>query len=208
MDDQQAYFQDVEKYRGLPEIAMQIVSFLDYFVTKKMRVFEWGSGGSTLFFSRRAAHVISIEHSKEWFAVVSKALEYIGVNGSCDHKLVSWDMLLSLDGDEYQSSQPNLKGKTFKNYVTAIDEYDDSSFDLIFIDGRARAACIKRSAPKLKPGGAMVVDNTEREQYASAMEVLRQSGWDRIDAVGPAPYLPLQQMVATSVLLKPLEQTS
>ncbi|HKO93603.1 MAG TPA: hypothetical protein VJU61_20760, partial [Polyangiaceae bacterium] len=32
-----------------------------------LRVFEWGSGGSTLFLARRVAELVSVEHDAEWY---------------------------------------------------------------------------------------------------------------------------------------------
>ena len=193
-------FQDMEKYRTLPEIALQIISFLDLFISKDMRVFEWGAGGSTVFFAERSAEVISVEHDRKWHELVDKALTYRGFNGGCDLRHVSYDKVLTINSDQFQSSQPMYKGKTFEQYVTAIDEFADEYFDIVFVDGRARSACVTRATPKIKPGGLLVVDNTERAEYQRALKL---AGWHRSDAIGPAPYLPLQQLVQTTVLVKP-----
>ena len=43
---------------GVPWFAQTAIEFLEHHVTRKMHVFEYGAGGSTLFFARRAAAVI------------------------------------------------------------------------------------------------------------------------------------------------------
>ena len=193
-------FQDDEKYRRLPAFALQIISFLDLYITKEMNVFEWGSGGSTLFFASRAKQTTSIEHLKEWHKVTADALAYSGINGKCDLRFVSRDLLKSLDSDSFKSSQATLKHVSFKNYVTAIDEFEDSFFDVVLVDGRARAACIKRAIPKIKPGGLLVVDDAGRDAYQHALKL---PDWHRSDAFGPIPYMSLTQLARTAVLVKP-----
>jgi predicted O-methyltransferase YrrM len=193
-------FQDVEKFRRLPSLAIQIISFLDLYITKKMRVFEWGSGGSTIFFAQRAKETISIEHMREWHTRISEALVYAGIDGECDLRLVTRDLVRSLEAEEFKSSQPLLRNVTFMNYVKAIDEFEDESFDVVLVDGRARASCITRAVPKIKPGGILVVDDSARPQYQKALSL---DGWHRSNGIGPIPYMPLTQLAQTSVLIKP-----
>jgi predicted O-methyltransferase YrrM len=44
-----------------------------------MRVFEYGSGGSTLFFGERAKVLVSVEHDREWYKVLKQHLEKRGL---------------------------------------------------------------------------------------------------------------------------------
>lgn len=53
-------------------------------------------------------------------------------------------------------------------YVRAIDEFPDSHFDFILVDGYYRQPCALRALRKMKPGGLFVIDNTDwlpREQW-------------------------------------------
>ena len=56
----------------IPWFSYPAVEFLSARIRKEMKVFEFGSGNSTLFFSRRVNQVISIEHNKEWYDKISK----------------------------------------------------------------------------------------------------------------------------------------
>src|SRR2546430_9982143 len=49
-----------------PWMTFAAIRFLDRLLTKEMRVFEYGSGGSSLFFSRRVREVVSVEHDGAW----------------------------------------------------------------------------------------------------------------------------------------------
>jgi len=60
-----------------PWITFQAKEWLEDFLTqnKNMTVFEYGSGGSTIFFSKRVKRLISIEHDRAWYQVLSRTLK-------------------------------------------------------------------------------------------------------------------------------------
>ena len=49
-----------------PWITFPAIEFLERTLTRDMRVFEYGAGGSTLFFATRVKEVVSIEHEGAW----------------------------------------------------------------------------------------------------------------------------------------------
>ncbi|MEA2488493.1 MAG: hypothetical protein QOH21_285, partial [Acidobacteriota bacterium] len=57
----------------LPWMTFGAIDFLDGYLQPGMRVFEYGSGGSTLFYLRHGASVVSVEHDAEWGDVVRGA---------------------------------------------------------------------------------------------------------------------------------------
>ena len=67
--------------------------------------------------------------------------------------------------DNYGSNSPEFKNYNFSDYVQQIDEFPDEYFDVVMVDGRARPSCIKRSLSKVRVGGFMIVDNTDRDYY-------------------------------------------
>lgn len=128
----------------------------------KARVFEYGSGASTVWAARRAARVISVEHDAGWHPIVARRLaEY----DNADLVLIAPDTEVDAG---YLSQKPGSKGQSFRNYVTAI-ERQDGPFDLIVIDGRARVACLGQALGHLAPGGMIVFDNSGREEYRAAL---------------------------------------
>ena len=58
----------------LPWVTYEAIDWLSRYLTKDMIIFEWGSGGSTAFFSTRVSQVITIEHDAAWFQEVTFAL--------------------------------------------------------------------------------------------------------------------------------------
>jgi hypothetical protein len=182
----------------IPWMTFEAIRYLDNFVTQDSRVFEWGMGGSTLFFLDRTRHVVSVDHDPVWFERLKMMLaghsHWAGYQHSPKSLASSDPSIVNLPTDPtncnlYGSSNPDFRYHTFENYVRAIDRYDDESFDVIVVDGRARPACTKHAIPKLREGGVIVLDNAERPQYHRIHELLSDSKqWQRIDCGGPAPY--------------------
>jgi predicted O-methyltransferase YrrM len=78
------------------------------------------------------------------------------------------------------------KGYSFKNYVKLINKYPDYHFDIVFVDGRSRVACIKHALKKIKNGGVLILDNSERDEYQSAFKYLKK--YKHKDYFGNGPY--------------------
>ena len=89
-------------------------------------------------------------------------------------------------GTKYVSSLKEYKGYSFKRYVRSIQKYPDKHFDLVLVDGRARVACLEEATKKIKQGGYLMLDNSERKEYQTAMKKL---AYERKDFIGPSPYL-------------------
>ena len=122
------------------------------------RVFEWGSGGSTLWFAQRVADIVSMENNYDWANKTAGELKQFG--------LMIATIIFEDDLWEY-AEQISYEMQPF--------------FDLISVDGRNRAECIRHAIPKLKPGGYLVLDNSERAEYQDAMLLL--DAWQRWDYV-------------------------
>ncbi|QPF87120.1 hypothetical protein IC762_12825 [Bradyrhizobium genosp. L] len=99
------------------------------------RVFEFGAGMSTLWFSERAASVTSVESNKDWANRINSALATEGKAG----------VLLVSDPEEY-ARRINLS---------------EESFDIILVDGINRRRCVEEGVPRLRKGGLLILDNTD-----------------------------------------------
>jgi len=146
------------------------------------RVFEWGSGASTAWLSRRAASVTAVEHDVAWAEIVRPVLQ-----GNAIVRVVEPVPATGEAGEEL-SQKPGFSGLDFGAYVEALDE-SDGTFDLIVVDGRARGACFGRAITRLAPEGLLVFDNVDRQRYRdaiSASPVQVEVRWTR----GLTPALP------------------
>jgi predicted O-methyltransferase YrrM len=141
-----------------PWIAPAAVLALDRLITREFSIFEFGSGSSTLWFSKRAGKVISVENNPEWFRSVQAALSAAGVS-NCELKLVPID-----------------------DFLVEMDRQPEGSLDLVVVDNEqnehvTRNDCVAASIPKVKPGGYLLLDDSDREQFLSLEDLL--SGWGR-----------------------------
>lgn len=167
---------------GIPWITFRAMDWLDAYLKPGMTVFEYGAGGSTLYFSTRVARVISVEHDAGFFGVVRSLLQQRGLS-NCTLQLHE-PVPCETSSRTFASFQPKYSGMCFD--VKAIDEFPDAYFDLVLVDGRARLACVERSAQKIKPGGALVLDNTDRPAYARAYDIMRTA--ECLDFEGLTPW--------------------
>jgi predicted O-methyltransferase YrrM len=158
-------------------------------------VFEWGSGASTSWLSKRSKKVIAIEHDEIWAQKMSDLnlhnvdLRYIPATR------------ISEDGVQIKSQKKGNEGLDFFDYVNDIEKHD-SKFDLIVIDGRAREACLENAITHLKPNGFIVFDNVERKRYRQAISRL-QSEFEIIWTRGLTPALPYSTKTAVLFKLEP-----
>lgn len=187
---------------GMPWITFSAIDFLNKQLSKTDNVFEYGTGGSTIFFSQRVNTVVSVEHDPEWFQVVLTKLGKINqnnVNATCiQGEVLTVDN--QPDNRDYQSCYSEITKTFFHDYVNSINKYPDNYFDLVVIDGRARPSCIKQAQSKVKPGKYLLLDNSERNHYQLAINHLLKA-WTRITFEGPTPYL--KWFTQTSIWRKP-----
>lgn len=154
--------------REIPWMCYSAIDFLDKNTPPSAKVFEYGSGASTLFWLGKGATVVSVEHDGAWYDLMSRKL--LG-NPRVDYRLVEPTALdaaivtSAADPDKYHSKDKRYSRGEFSQYVSQIDQFPDESFDIVVIDGRSRTACIKHASPKVKVGGILVLDNAEREWY-------------------------------------------
>lgn len=141
----------------IPWFTFPAIEYLKQFDFSQKRVFEYGSGNSSLFWAARCAGVISVESSESWHRHISSMAPD------------NLEVLLHPDRDGYVNS------------IAARNE----SFDVIVVDGKWRNACIRASEPLLRAGGMIIVDNSDR--HYRACDELRDLGYFQIDFSGFSP---------------------
>lgn len=88
--------------------------------------------------------------------------------------------VVSVEHDERFSEVINGVEQYFQSrpYNQIIETYSDQYFDLILVDGRDRVKCVQSSITKLKSGGWLVLDNSEREYYDKGIDLMKD--WNQI----------------------------
>jgi predicted O-methyltransferase YrrM len=177
-----------------PWITFAAARAVEEILRPDMRIFEFGSGGSTLFFAQRVASGVSVEHDPGWAARVQNALRAGGYSTTWSVEVhpplpdprASGRSPRDLEG--YVSEDLRYAGMTFRDYAASIDRFSDTEFDVVFLDGRARPSCFKHARTKVRLGGYLIVDNSDRADYGGIHDALASPAWERRHYHGPGPY--------------------
>ncbi len=147
-----------------PWLPFRLIDELENFIGPEARVFEYGGGGSTLWFLDRGAEVVTVEHHPEWAARLATL-------SSADR----WTLLAKSEADQYAA------------YVDSIEAFPQDYFDIVVVDGRERVRCAHQALAHVRPGGWLVFDDVDRSRYERG---LAEIPWPRRDVVGFAPAKP------------------
>ncbi len=127
------------KYRPrVPMISYRARREIGTLLGPDTRMIEFGSGNSTPWFAARVGYLFSIEDVPDWYEHVQRALQGLGTMNVC-HEL-----------------------RTAENYAD-LSSIEDWSLDFALVDGSDREGCIRAVLPKLKRGGWLYLDNTDKD---------------------------------------------
>jgi hypothetical protein len=158
-------------------------------------VFEWGSGGSTLFFLDRGVSLTSVEHDRDWWARV-RPRTGSDSGGKVRFELIEPSVVSREErASIYFSTRPDGIRRSYEKYARAIDDVPDRSLDFVLIDGRARVACARHVPKKLKPGGFVVLDDAARPEYAEVWQCFAGYACRRFRGLGPRKRIPAETTV-------------
>lgn len=161
-------------FNPIPWITYPAIDFLSRRITRDLKVFEYGSGNSTLWWAKHTSTVSSVEHDLNWY---NKVKSEIPNNASIRH------VELSYDGE----------------YCRALQCGQD--WNVIVVDGRDRVNCLKQSINNISDNGIIVLDNSDREEYQEGIDFLIGHGYRKIEFRGLAPIV--TYISETSIFYKP-----
>ena len=183
---------DVFAY-AVPWITLSAIDHLTRYLKKDMRVFEFGGGGSTLFFAARVKELITVEHNIDWYQNLKDEMQkyssidwhgyFIGPEDAVT------DGLDESNPDHYYSFDQEFRNKTFMKYASSIDKFGEGYFDVVLVDGRVRPSCLKHSLEKVRKGGLLILDNADRPYYLKQMGAELKNFKLLSDHFGPTPYV-------------------
>lgn len=145
----------------LPWYTYPCIDILSQHSFNDRSVLEFGSGQSTIWWSKRADRVTSFENDPAWYDRVSQTI------------LKNTNITLVTD------------------WFLRIDPVKDGPFDIAIVDGLDRARATELSIAHLAPGGALIIDNSEGSWGADGsfpiIDLLAKHGFQRVDFYGFAP---------------------
>ena len=137
---------------GLPWFSYEAIDFLSGFLRPDMSVFEFGSGGSTLFFARRCARIESVEDDPGWAARVRERIQKVGLtNAEIVERPFDFEAPAGFEKSAYLAQV-----RRFDHDVIVVDGADN--------DYTIRPLCFRVAEEQIKPGGIIVVDDSWRYQ--------------------------------------------
>jgi hypothetical protein len=148
--------------RAIPWITYSAIRFLESLDFAGARVFEYGSGASTLWWKWRGALVTSVDHDPAWAEKVRAQ--------SGDP-----DLILETDKKRYADS---ILSRPQTYDVVVVDGWQDEHDFL-------RYRCVAAALQRLTRRGIIVLDNSEWLPKTCAL--LREAGWEQVDFEGPCP---------------------
>lgn len=143
----------------IPWYSYPAIDFLKPLDFSQASIFEYGAGASTLFWAARAKRVVSVETDRGWY---ERLLPKLPAN--CELEWISVKL---------------------PEYAESIRAY--GLFDVIVIDGpgETRTACTEIAPTQLKPGGMIILDNSDQLPHCTVR--LRERDFLQADMTGFAP---------------------
>jgi hypothetical protein len=133
---------------------------------RSLDILEWGSGGSTVYFTRFLRKLgisyswISLEYNKFWFEKISQEIE-----NDKDTSLVLFDV------GNNELKQRHLPMDDYVNYPNTLNK----KFDIIFVDGRKRRRGVLLAKSLLKEDGVVLLHDARRYYYRCAQKEYHNS---------------------------------
>ena len=142
---------------------------IEKYLNPEVTMMEWGSGGSTIEFSKKVKKYYSVEHNWQWYNEVKQAVP-------------SNVALYYRENKELPDDYSQAEYQHYGEYLDIVYEIGEM-FDVVLIDGRARRLCALKIMPYLKPNAIVIIhDWCLRPMYHCVLDY-----YDLVDRVDDTP---------------------
>ncbi len=153
----------------LPWMTYNFIQYLKKNLTAQDVVFEFGCGSSTLFFANRVKKVVALETRGKWLEIMQEKIKALNLKNV---ELILMEN--GLENENYATMAKNLAAKGVY-------------FDLVVVDSIKRSNCAQESINALKPGGKLILDDSQRSNYGKIFEFMKQHGFQSQNFEGIEP---------------------
>lgn len=160
-----------KRHPETPWLTESAVRLLEYWIRPSDIGFEWGSGRSTVWFAGRCAHLTSVDHSQEWYERVGHMIADAELGGRVTQLL-------------FPCSASGCEQEEGRAYTDSILSIEDGTLDFVLVDGVMRATCFVNALKKLKHGGLLILDNSDRYLPNSSLGAPSTEVFARCDHAG------------------------
>lgn len=145
------------------------LAVIEKYLNPEVTMMEWGSGGSTIEFSKKVKKYYSVEHNWEWYNEVKNAIP-------------SNVPLYYKQNKELPDNYSQAEYQHYGEYLDVVYEIGEM-FDVVLIDGRARRLCALKIMPYLKPNAIVIIhDWCLRPMYHCVLDY-----YDLVDRIDDTP---------------------
>jgi hypothetical protein len=141
----------------LPWATLPFIDFIAPRLRADWTVFEYGAGASTLFYAARVRAVLAVEHDEAFATQLRPRLP--------------------------ANARLLVRALGAAAYPEAIAECAPPPA-LVSVDGRERERCVTAALGRLAPDGVLVLDDSERPEYAPALAMLAAAGFRAVEFLG------------------------
>ncbi|MEO8276026.1 MAG: hypothetical protein ABI639_07385 [Thermoanaerobaculia bacterium] len=162
--------------KALPWTSWASIQYLDSIDLTDRTVFEYGGGGSTLYFLRRGCVVTTVENNEAWASRIRERA------GPFAQRLT----LKVIDMPEHPDDSFRSLANAYVNSVNCA-----ALWDIILVDGadgdlRLRMECLAISRQLSPPGGLVILDDSWRREYVCASTIMDGFSRRQFRSLGPA----------------------
>ena len=159
----------------IPWMNYAFVEFLTPRLSDDLRVFEYGSGQSTLYFAGRVKAVVSVETDTEWIGLLQARLP-----ANCELQQVA--------------------ANPVAEYCESINSRAEL-YDMVVVDAINRVPCVTSALQALTERGVVILDDSQRPEYADAFPHAASKGFRELTYSGLKPGT--SEAASTTVFYRP-----
>ncbi len=154
--------------------------FLSFPEEKKIKIFEYGMGFSTVYFAKflqksgRMFELHSIDNNRFWYEKVATMIKAQKLTDKVILHLREFPPFWEKPGWDWNANCPR---EIFAPQTPAEKEYVNfpqslkTSFDVIFVDARFRRRCLDAALRCLDPQGFVILHDAQKKHYQSATKL-------------------------------------
>jgi len=158
---------------GVPYWNEEAITKINNIVNCWSKVFEYGTGGSTVWLVRRVAELISVEYEPDWFRIFKNRFKQQFPLATIGEDRISYQSVASLGIIKQIMIVLEELKDCGQNFVDTISLFPDGYFDLVIVDARNRARCLLAASSKVKKDGWILLDDAQRSWYQKGKDALK-----------------------------------
>lgn len=151
------------------------ISVIESYLSSTDVLYEYGSGGSTLWFAPLIKKLYSVEHDTSWYNKIkdlvhdNTKLNLVPIHDPIDFDKITDEFVKELMGDAYPGGTTKTHWQRYSNYIRSIESVTEP-IDKLIVDGRHRALCAYHAYEFIKKDAIVIFDDWNRSAYHGVLK--------------------------------------